>query len=110
MGKFDGLPDLPPNWLELLQAETLIIQKNMPADPKEAAAKAVKDNLAERQELEEKCPQIAMFLNVSQEALYSGMTQSGVNQEMAARLAGRFMLSTLALLRMLAVSLRGQKK
>lgn len=106
MGKFDGLPDLPPNWLDLLQAETVIMQKSMPADPQEAAARAIKDNLAEQKELAEKCPQISAFLRTSHEALYTSMVQSGLKEDLAARLTGRFMLSALALLRMLAITLR----
>ncbi len=108
MGKFDGLPDLPPNWLELLQAETVFIQKNLPQDPKEAAAKAQQDNLLEQQELREKCPQIFAFVQVSHDALQGAMVQSGFSAEQSNRMAGLFTLSTMALLRMLAISFRSK--
>lgn len=73
MVKFDGLPDLPANWLELLQAETIVIQRNMPADPQEAQAKAHQDIMAEIKKLEEKCPRIYQFMQVSNETLRSSL-------------------------------------
>ncbi len=109
MGKFDGLPDLPADWLELLQAETVVLQRNMPADPTEAAAKAQQEIMAEQQDLQEKCPQVFAFLQVSREAVRATMVQSGIKEDDAVRFAGLCTLSTLALLRMLAISTRTQK-
>lgn len=109
MAKFDGLPDLPANWLDLLYAETIVIQKNMPQNPEEARAKAQQDTMAELNELQQKCPQMYQFMQVSNEALHTSLIESSVKEDMANRLTGRFTLSTLALLRMLAISTRSQK-
>lgn len=109
MSKFDGLPDLPANWLELLHAETIVIQRNMPQDPQEAQVKAHQDTMAEIKELQEKCPQIYQFMQVSNEALRISLAESGLKEDQVNRMTSRFILSTLALLRMLAVSIRTQK-
>ncbi len=109
MAKFDGLPDLPANWLDLLYAETIVIQKSMPQDPEEAREKAQADTTTELKELQQKCPQIYQFMQVSNEALRTGLLESGLKEDLVNRLTGRFTLSTLALLRMLAISSRGQK-
>lgn len=107
--KFDGLPDLPDNWLELLYAETIVMQKNMPGNPEEAREKTQQGTMSELKELQEKCPQIYQFMQVSNEALHTSLIESGLKEDLASRLTGRFTLSTLALLRMLAISSRGQK-
>ena len=109
MARFEALPDIPPNWLDLLQAETVVLQKRMPVSSQEAQAKAVQDYLAELKELEEKCPQISAFIGVSNKAVHASLVESGVNEDTASRLTRRFTFSLLALLRMLALSLRGQK-
>lgn len=109
MVKFDGLPDLPTNWLDLLYAETIVIQKSMPQDPGEAQAKAQQGTMSELKELQEKCPQIYQFMQVSNEALRTSLAASGIKEDLVNRLTGRFTLSTLALLRMLAISSRNQK-
>lgn len=109
MGKFDGLADLPSNWLELLYAETIVMQKNMPQDPQEAQTKAHQDTASEIRELQEKYPGIYQFMQVSNEALHTSLLESGIKEDLVDRLTGRFTLSTLALLRMLAISSRGQK-
>lgn len=109
MGRFDGLPDLPPNWLELLQADTVVMQKSMPRDPQEAATKKSQENLQEWKELVDKCPQLASFLQVSRQGLYTVMVQSGMSAQDAERFTGLFGFSDMALLRMLAVSLRARK-
>ncbi len=109
MSKFEGLPDLPANWLELLHAETVVIQRNMPQDREEAQAKAHQDTLAELKEMQAKCPQIYQFIQISHEAMQTSLRESGLKEDLANRLTGRFTLSTLALLRMLAISVNGQK-
>lgn len=109
MAKFDGLPDLPADWLDLLYAETIVLQKSMPQNPAEAQAKAQQDTMSEIQELQQKCPQIYQLMQVSNEALLTGLTEAGLKEDIAGRLTGRFTLSTLALLRMLAISSREQK-
>lgn len=106
MGKFTNLPDLPANWLDLLYAETVVLQKNMPQNPEDAQAKAHQDNLQEISELQRDCPHIYQFMQVSNEALHTGLVQAGLTEEIANRFTGRFTLSTLALLRMLAISSR----
>lgn len=108
MGRFDGLPDLPSNWLEILQAETVVMQKSMPQDPKEAATKKAQENLEEWKELVDKCPQLASFIQVSRQGLYTVVVQSGIKAEDAERFTGLFGFSDMALLRMLAVSLRAR--
>lgn len=109
VGRFEGLPDIPANWLELLQAETVVLQRTMPVSSQEAQAKAAQDYLAELKELEEKCPQTSAFIRISNEAVHASLVESGVNEETASRLTRRFTFSVLALLRMLTLSLRAQE-
>ncbi len=109
MGRFEALPDIPPNWLNLLQSETVVLQKRIPMNSEESQAKAEQDFLAELKELEEKCPQILAFIQIGNEALHTSLTDSGVNEDMSSRLIRRFTFSLLALLRMLAMSLRDQE-
>ena len=108
MGKFDDLPDLPANWLDLLYAETIVIQKSMPQNPEEAHARAQQDTMAELNELQQKCPRIYQLMQVSNEALHTTLIESGMKEDTVNRLTGRFTLSTLALLRMLAISSRAK--
>lgn len=109
MMKFEGLPDIPPNWLNLLYAETIALQKTMPQDLAEAQEKARQSNEAELKELQEKCPEIYKFIQISNEALHTSLVESGFKTELASKLTGRFILSILALLRLLAIALRDEK-
>lgn len=109
MGKFNGLPDLPGNWLDLLSAETVLLQKRMPQDREQAALEAQKQNISDLHELEEKCPELGKFLLVSSMAINTGLLESGISDSIAAIVAGRFVISSLGMLRLLAMSLRQEK-
>lgn len=109
MGKFDALPDLPGNWLDLLFAETLLLQKKMPQDREQAILEAQRQNLADLQELELKCPELGKYLRISSTAIHTGLLESGVKDDMASVVAGRFVISSLGMLRLLAMALRQEK-
>ncbi len=109
MGKFSGLPDLPKNWLDLLYAETLLLQKRMPQDKEQALLEAEKQNLAELQELEAQCPELGQYLRVSSAAIQAGLLESGISESVASKVTGRLALIMLGLLRLLAISLRQEK-
>lgn len=109
MGKFSGLPDLPENWLDLLYAETLLLQKRMPQDKEQALLEAEKQNLSELQELEAQCPELGQYLRVSSTAIHSGLLEAGISESVASMVARRFVLGTLGMLRLLAISLRQEK-